>query len=57
MTTREIIELYDSNPNITLKQLSRMSGWTVPHLKRLLLEQDAEQDAVAAYVAEGLGEY
>jgi hypothetical protein len=57
MTTHEIIEFYDSNPNVTLKQLSRMSGWTVPHLKRLLLEQDAEKDAVAAYVAEGLGEY
>ena len=57
MTRSEIIEFYDSNPNVTLKQLSRMSGWTVPHLKRLLLEQESERDCVAAYVAEGLGEW
>ena len=57
MTRNEIIEVYQSNLNMTLKELSRLSGWTVPNLKRMLLDQDDEQDAVAAYVAEGLGEW
>jgi hypothetical protein len=57
MTRSEIIEAYQGNLNMTLKELSRMSGWTVPNLKRMLLDQDNEQDAVAAYVAEGLGEW
>jgi hypothetical protein len=56
MTTSEIIEAYDTNPNLTLKELSRMSGWTVVNLKRLLLEQERNQDCVSAYVSEGLGE-
>lgn len=56
MTSHDIIEMYDSNPNLTLKQLSRMSGWTVPHLKRLLMSDPQQSDSVAAYVAEGLGE-
>jgi len=57
MTRSEIIETYESNLNMTLRELSRLSGWTVPNLKRLLLEQETDQDYVSAYVAEGLGEY
>lgn len=56
MTRSEIIETYESNLNMTLRELSRLSGWTVPNLKRLLLEQETDQDCVSAYVAEGLGE-
>jgi len=37
MKAEEIIELYDSNPNITLKQLSGWTGLTIPELKRILM--------------------
>lgn len=37
MTNQEICELYDSNPNITLKQLSNWTGKSVPELKRILM--------------------
>lgn len=37
MTKQEICELYDSNPNITLKQLSNWTGKSVPELKRILM--------------------
>lgn len=57
MTTNEIIAAYDGNLYMTLKELSRISGWTVPNLKRLLNERGDEQAAVAAYVADGLGEW
>lgn len=57
MNTHEIVDYYDSHPNLTLKELSRMSGWTVPHLKQLLMAPTEEHDEIAAYVAEGLGEW
>lgn len=58
MKTHEIIEMFDSNPNITLKELSRRSGWKVQHLKELLMSEPSDDtDAVNAYVAEGLGEW
>ncbi len=37
MTNQEICELYDSNPNITLKQLSNWTGKSIPELKRILM--------------------
>jgi len=37
MKAEEIRELYDSNPNITLKQLSNWTGKSVPELKRILM--------------------
>jgi hypothetical protein len=33
----DVIAEYDSNLNLTLAQLSRMSGWTIEELKQLLL--------------------
>lgn len=57
MKTHEIIEMFDNNPNMTLKELSRRSGWRVQHLKELLMSEPSDTDAVAAYVAEGLGEW
>ena len=35
-----------------------MSGWTVVHLKQLLMSSTtaSQNDSVAAYIAEGLGE-
>ena len=39
MTIPEIIEFYDSNPNLTLAELARMTGYTVKQLKTILLNQ------------------
>jgi predicted HTH domain antitoxin len=36
MTDQEIIDLFDTT-NITLQQLARMSGRTVPQLKKILM--------------------
>jgi len=33
----DVIAEFDSNLNLTLAQLSRMSGWTVQELKQLLM--------------------
>jgi hypothetical protein len=38
MTHAEIREVFDLNPNLTLAQLSRMTGLTVPQLKKILME-------------------
>lgn len=38
MTPEAIIALYDRNINMTLAQLSRLTGWHVSELKTLLLE-------------------
>jgi len=37
MTPAQVCEYYDSHPNITLKQLSIVTGKTVSYLKGLLL--------------------
>jgi len=37
MTNEDIMDLYDSNPDMTLQQLSRMTGKTVTELKRILM--------------------
>ncbi len=37
MTNEDIMDLYDSNPDLTLQQLSRMTGKTVAELKRILM--------------------
>ena len=52
-TPDESRDLYDTNPNMTLRQLSRITGRNVWNLKGLLMPQE---ESVAAYVSEGLGE-
>ena len=37
MTDDEIMDMFDSNPNILLSELSAMSGKSVAELKRLLM--------------------
>jgi hypothetical protein len=34
----EIKRIYDNNPNMTLKELSNLTGYAIPFLKKLLLE-------------------
>ena len=36
-TDEQINDIYDSNPNLTLAQLSRMTGKSVEQLKRILM--------------------
>ena len=37
MSDEKIIELYDSNPNMTLQRLSQITGKSVSTLKQILL--------------------
>lgn len=37
MPSSEIIEFYDQNPDITLAELSALTGKSVPYLKGLLM--------------------
>lgn len=37
MTNQEIIYFYDSNINLTLAQLSGITGKTIPQLKKILM--------------------
>ena len=37
MTNDEIRDLYDTNPNMTLGELARLTGKTVAELKRILM--------------------
>ena len=39
MTKQEIIEYYDSHPNLTLKQLSAITGKSVDQLKLILMSE------------------
>ena len=52
-TPDEIRDLYDTNPNITLRQLSRSTRRNIWTLKGLLMPKE---ESVSAYVVEGLGE-
>lgn len=38
MTNQDICDLYDSKPDLTLAQLSRMTGKSVSQLKQILME-------------------
>lgn len=38
MTDAQIRDLYDTKPDLTLAQLSRMTGKSVTQLKRILME-------------------
>ena len=37
MTHEKIIMLFDNNPNMTLKELSRITGYSVAELKAILM--------------------
>lgn len=37
MTPTEICEYYDSHPNLTLRELSSITGLSVPALKAILM--------------------
>ena len=37
MTNDEIRDIYDTNPNMTLAELARLTGKTIAELKRILM--------------------
>lgn len=37
MSDQEIIDLFDSNPDLTLQHLARITGKTVAELKQILI--------------------
>ena len=37
LTHDDIKRIYDNNPNMTLRELSNLTGYAVPFLKKLLL--------------------
>jgi len=39
MTHAEIREVFDSNLNLTLAELSRMTGLSIPQLKKILMDR------------------
>jgi hypothetical protein len=39
MTRAEIVEYYDSHPNLTLKQLSVITGKSIDQLKLILMSE------------------
>lgn len=40
----DIVDTYDSSPDLTLKELSRRSGWSVGELLSLLTHEDVSND-------------
>jgi len=41
-TPAEIVEYYDQHLNLTLRELSNMTGRTIPALKKLLLADEQQ---------------
>jgi len=38
LSYEDIKRIYDNNPNMTLKELSNLTGFAIPFLKSLLIE-------------------
>jgi len=38
LSFEDIKRIYDNNPNMTLRELSNLTGYAIPFLKNLLLE-------------------
>ena len=39
LTLDDIKRIYDANPNMTLKELSNLTGYAIPFLKKILMER------------------
>lgn len=39
LTLDDIKRIYDANPNMTLKELSNLTGYAIPFLKKILMGQ------------------
>ena len=38
LSFEDIKKIYDNNPNMTLRELSNLTGYAIPFLKKILLE-------------------
>lgn len=38
LSIEDIKKIYDNNPNMTLRELSNLTGYAIPFLKKILLE-------------------
>jgi hypothetical protein len=38
LSLEDIKRIYDQNPNMTLRELSNLTGYAIPFLKKLLME-------------------
>lgn len=39
LSFEDIKGIYDNNPNMTLKELSNLTGFAIPFLKKILMDQ------------------
>lgn len=39
LTFEDIKRIFDNNPNMTLHELSNLTGYTIPFLKKILLDK------------------
>ena len=39
LSFEDIKRIYDNNPNMTLKELSNLTGFAIPFLKKILMDQ------------------
>lgn len=39
LTFEDIKRIFDNNPNMTLQELSNLTGYAIPFLKKILLEK------------------
>jgi len=37
LTHEDIKRIYDNNPNMTLRELSNLTGFAIPYLKKILM--------------------
>jgi len=44
-TPSEIMDYFDTHPNLTLRELSNMTSRTIPYLKGLLMPPSSDPDA------------
>ena len=38
LSFEDIKKIYDNNPNMTLKELSNLTGYAIPFLKKILMD-------------------
>ena len=51
LSDADICRIYNSNLNMTLKELSNLTGYAVPYLKKILLEEKPASESKKAFDA------
>ena len=47
LSFEDIKRIYDNNPNMTLRELSNLTGFAIPFLKKILLEEPKSEASKA----------